>query len=199
MKDMCLVNVVNHNLKGWYFMKRFFVLFLALLSLAPASFAAETVAQMTYIVKMPDVIREGKYTGEVENGVPHGYGVFVTQNSSGVSWHYVGQWENGAMSGQGGQYWDVGRSTVGTYANNDMISGMIRSNVSFSAWVDYSDVVDGCFRSIEYREDGSILFDGFIDKETSRYKKGTFYTKDGTVFFSGEMGEGFNLNQMYIK
>ena len=199
MKDMCRVNVVNHNLKGWYFMKRFFILFLALISLSAVAFAAETVAQMTYMVKMPDVIREGKYTGEVENGVPHGYGVFVTQNSAGVSWHYVGQWDNGVMSGQGGQYWDTGKSTVGTFENNSMASGEMHQNASFNVWVDYRDVVDGCFRGIEYREDGSIFFDGYLEKGTNKYKKGTFYTKEGKVFFSGEIGEGFNLNQMYLK
>ena len=184
-------------------MKRFFILFLALISLVSISSAeevpSETVAQMTYMVKMPDVIREGKYTGEVKNGVPHGYGVFVTKNSSNVEWHYIGQWENGVMCGQGGQYWEIGKSMVGTYVNNSMVSGRIYDETSFNVWVDYSEVDDGAYRGIEYREDGSVLFDGFIEQGTGRYKKGTFYTKDGKVFFSGEFGEGFNLNQMYIK
>ena len=181
-------------------MKRLITLFLVLISIAAFSSAsAESVTQMTYMLKLPDVIREGLYTGEVQNGVPHGYGVFVTKNSSGVAWHYLGQWENGAMCGQGGEYWDIGQSNVGTFANNDMVRGDIHKNTSFNAWADYSDVIDGCYKGIEYRADGTVFFDGYIDSKTNKYKRGTFYTKDGSVFFSGEIGEGFNLNLMYIK
>ena len=181
-------------------MKRLFTIFLVLMSIAAFSVAsAESVTQMTYMVKLPDVIREGLYTGEVQNGVPHGYGVFVTQNSAGVSWHYLGQWENGLMCGLGGQYWDVGHSNVGTFTNNDMVSGDIHENTSFNVWVDYADVVDGCYKGIEYRTDGTVLFEGYIEEGTNKYKFGTFYTKEGAVFFSGEIGEGFNMNMMYIK
>ena len=183
-------------------MKRFFVLFLAMLAIMSASFAesanTETVAQMTCIIKLPDVIREGKYTGEVQNGVPHGYGVFVTVNSEGIEWHYLGQWDNGAMSGQGGQYWNSGTCNVGTFMNGDMVFGEIHQTPSQSAWIDYRPDEDGNCRIIEYRSDGSVLFDGYADAVTGNYKKGTVYTKDGKVFFSGEIGEGFNWNLVYI-
>ena len=181
-------------------MKRILILFLVLVSVATFSVAsAESVTLMPYMVKMPDAIREGLYTGEVIGDVPNGYGVFVVKNSSGVSWHYIGHWENGDMSGEGGQYWDNGKSMVGTFANNAMVSGAIHKNASFNASVDYSNTVDGCYKAIEYRVDGSVLFDGYIDPKVATYKKGTFYTTDGEVFFSGDLGEGFNLNLMYIK
>lgn len=181
-------------------MKRILAIFLILFSFASfPAVIAESVTQMTYMVKMPDAIRDGLYTGEVDGDVPNGYGVFVAKNSSGASWHYIGQWVNGVMCGQGGQYWDNGKSAVGTFENNAMVSGEIRKNSSFNAWVDYSDMVDGCYKAIEYRVDGTVLFEGYIDPKAGSYKKGTFYTKDGEVFFSGDLGEGFNLNLIYIK
>lgn len=178
-------------------MRKLLVLSLILLSLC-ASASAETVAKMTCIVKMPDVIREGQYTGEVQNGVPHGYGVFVTENSYGVQWHYLGEWVNGEMCGQGGEYWDIGQAHVGTFEANDMVYGEIRTNASEYVYVDYRPDAMGRISIKEYRKDGTLHFDGFVDPTTGQYKEGTFYTKDGKVFFSGVIGEGFNINQLYI-
>lgn len=111
-------------------MKRSIVLSLVLLSLCIcASASAEVVAQMTYTVVLPDVTREGLYTGEVQEGVPHGYGVFHTVNANGVKWHYLGEWVNGEMCGKGGQYWDSGYYMVGSYEHNDMIDGKEYSGV----------------------------------------------------------------------
>ena len=81
-----------------------------------------SVVQMEYTVVMPDVTRVGLYTGAVKDGVPHGYGVFTTVNDQGEKWHYLGEWENGKMCGEGGQYWDYGRTQVGQYQNNDFSS-----------------------------------------------------------------------------
>ena len=160
---------------------------------------AETVIQMTYIVKMPDVIREGKYSGEIKNGVPHGYGVFVSANSYGEAWHYLGEWIDGAMSGQGGCYWDGGQSHVGTYENSSLLCGYMHQSTSQNVWIDYRKNEHGCYSAIEYREDGSVLLECCISSETGNYHKGTFYTKNGDVFFSGEIGEGFNWDLIFIE
>lgn len=184
-------------------MKKIVLLSLALVLLFSFPLIAqaekETVSQMTYIAKLPDVIREGTYTGEVQNGVPHGYGVFVTQNSSGVQWHYIGEWINGSMTGSGGQYWDSGRCTVGTFENGDMVCGSIHEAPSQNVWIDYRPDENGCMKAVEYRADGSILFDGCITAETGLYHEGTVYTKDGKVLFSGKIGEGFNWNLLYVE
>ena len=179
--------------------KRLFCLAFVLLFSFSVIAEAETVAQMTYIVKMPDVIREGTYTGEVQNGVPHGYGVFVTKNSSGVYWHYLGEWENGEMSGNGGQYWDNGQSHVGTFAANDIVCGYMHQSASENVWINYIPNEHGCYEAIEYRSDGSVLLECCVNAETGNYHKGTVYTKDGKVFFSGEIGEGFNWNLLYVE
>lgn len=183
-------------------MKKIVSFFVCLLLLFSVAFAAEpkteTVAQMTYIAKMPDVIREGKYTGEVKDGVPHGFGIFETTNSAGVNWHYIGEWVNGNMTGQGGQYWDNGQCTVGTYENGNMRCGHIWHSDGTHFWYDRTPNDHGCISCIAYRSDGSVLFDGCIGANTQQYHQGTVYTKDGKVFFSGELGEGFNWNLVYV-
>jgi hypothetical protein len=180
-------------------MKKLLILSLVLLSFCVcASASAETVAKMTCIIKMPDVIREGLYTGEVQNGVPHGYGVFVTENSSGVQWHYLGEWVNGEMCGQGGEYWDIGQAYVGTFAANTMVYGEMYTNAKDHVYIDYRPDDQGRLHAKEYREDGTLRFDGYVDAKTGNYMEGTFYTSDGKVFFSGVIGEGFNVNQLYI-
>lgn len=158
----------------------------------------ETVVQMTYIVKLPDVIREGMYTGEVVNGVPNGYGLFTTVNSSGEPWHYIGQWVDGAMTGEGGCYWNSGQANVGTYESGSMVCGEYHQSPSSNFWRDNRADENGRIHVKTYRTDGSIYFDGYMDAETSTYTEGTLYTSDGQVFFSGTLGEGFNWNLIYI-
>lgn len=174
------------------------VLSLCLAPLAVAETTPETVAEMTYIVKMPDVIREGKYTGQVVNGVPHGYGVFVTENSEGVQWHYLGEWENGTMTGQGGQYWDIGQCQVGTFKNGGLQCGHVWSIENGHRWYDYNLNDHGCYSYIVYRTDGSKYMESCVDNATGKYHIVTTYTKSGEVFFSGTLGEGFDWNKIYI-
>lgn len=173
--------------------------FVLLLSFAIAEETqAKTVVQMTYIVKMPDVIREGKYSGETQNGIPHGYGVFVSANSEGEEWHYLGEWLDGEMSGKGACYWDGGQSQVGTWEHNDMVYGEVHSLPSYNVWMDSRPDENDCLKLTEYRADGTILFDGCVKADTGLYHEGTVYTKDGKVFFSGEIGEGFDWNYIYV-
>ena len=182
-------------------MKRFLIALLALFLFVPtvvAENATEFVVEMTYIVKMPNVIREGSYTGEISNGIPNGYGIFTSFNSEGIRWHYVGNWVDGAMCGEGGCYWDSGQSQIGTYENNQLILGTTHSNPSYSYWVDYRLDEEGCYKAKQYRADGTLLFDGCVDSTTHNYHKGTIYTGEGKVFFSGEIGEGFDWNLLYI-
>lgn len=185
-------------------MKKLFVFLscLVLLSfpfLGNAESTPEAVVEMTCIVKLPDVIREGKYTGQVVDGVPHGYGVFVTENSSGIRWHYIGEWENGNMTGQGGQYWDIGQCHVGTFENGDLQCGYVRQYESPYGWIDRTPNEHGCYSAIEYRADGSILLECCLDPKTGAYHMGTVYTKKGDVFFSGTFGAGFDWSLIYVE
>lgn len=183
-------------------MKKLLLVSLALVLLLSFAIAedvqAETVAQMAYTVKLSDVTREGLYTGEVVNGIPHGYGLFTAVNSAGEPWHYIGQWVDGAMTGEGGEYWDSGITHVGTYENGSMVCGEYHLSPSNNYWRDNRVDENGRIHIKIYRADGSIRFDGYVDAETSTYTEGTFYTSDGQVFFSGVLGEGFNWDLIYI-
>lgn len=52
--------------------------------------------------------REGKYTGQLVDGVPNGHGRFDTKNPAGEAWHYEGEFTDGRMTGVGSQVWDDG-------------------------------------------------------------------------------------------
>lgn len=116
--------------------KRFFCLAMVLLISFAIVAEAETVVKMKYTVALPDVIREGIYTGEVKNGVPHGYGVFEAINSDLINWHYVGEWVDGNMCGKGGQYWDNGESRVGLYESNRIVLGEIHTHTVYNYIID---------------------------------------------------------------
>lgn len=184
-------------------MKRILALILVLVCLFSVATAektaAELVSKMEIVVDLSYVIRKGTYSGEMMDGVPHGFGVFETTNSDGVNWHYIGQWENGKMSGEGGQYWDDGRTEVGVFSENSLFCGTIRNANDEYAWVNYELNDHGHYEAKEYRKDGSLRCECCIDADTGKYHKGTIYTSDGKVFFSGEFGEGFNWNQLYIQ
>lgn len=85
--------------------------------------AAESVTQRSYELVVDGQSRLGKYTGDMVNGVPEGYGIFATTNPNGFSWHYVGYWKNGLMDGQGGTYWEDGSLEIGEYEEGHFVFG----------------------------------------------------------------------------
>lgn len=184
-------------------MKKIFLLVLVLVCLFSVAMAEETdlefASQMDYVLELPDVIRKGTYSGETMNGIPNGFGVFETTNSSGINWHYIGQWENGEIKGDGGMYWDNGREEIGIFKENNLLCGTIRDGTGNYAWINYEPNEHGHYEAKEYRDDGSIRCECCIDPDSGLYHKGTIYTKDGKVFFSGEFGEGFDWNLMYVR
>lgn len=92
---------------------------------------AENVVQEEITIVLPDVTRNGIYTGSInENGEPDGYGVFEAVNSEGVAWHYVGQWKNGKMTGFGREVWDDGQMEIGTFENSVLIDSQY-DNISY--------------------------------------------------------------------
>lgn len=180
-------------------MKKILSLVLVLVCFVSIASAEEIVSKIAYVLELPDVIRKGTYSGETVDGVPHGFGVFETTNSEGMNWHYLGQWENGKMSGDGGLYWDNGQSEIGVFSENDLLCGTTRAGNTKYAWVNYELNDHGHYEAKEYREDGSLRCECCVDPESGAYHIATIYTKDGKVFFSGEIGEGFNWNQLYIQ
>lgn len=104
-------------------MKRWLAALLTVLLLLGTALA-ENVVQKPCIVTTEMQQQSGVYTGEWQNGLPHGYGVFVCDTEE-TPWHYVGQWENGLMHGHGGMYWDDGRVEVGEFSFGVLAAGTI--------------------------------------------------------------------------
>ena len=84
---------------------------------------AESVTQQLYELVVDGESRIGKYTGDMKDGIPEGYGIFVTTNPSGYSWHYIGNWKAGLMHGEGATYWEDGSLEIGEYENGHFIFG----------------------------------------------------------------------------
>ena len=103
-------------------MKKITCILFAILLLTAAA-AADSVAQANYELTLLEETYIGKYTGETLNGVPDGYGVFVTANPNGRGWHYIGYWKDGLMEGEGATYWEDGSLEIGTYREGRLIFG----------------------------------------------------------------------------
>lgn len=84
---------------------------------------AESVTQMNYELNLDGETRIGKYTGDIVNGQPNGYGIFATTNPSGFSWHYIGNWQDGLMHGDGATYWEDGSLELGFYEYGHFVFG----------------------------------------------------------------------------
>ena len=97
------------------------IILIVLLSFSAA--LAESVTQRPYELVMEEGSRIGKYTGNMVNGKPEGYGIFVTTNPNGYSWHYIGNWKDGLMHGEGAVYWEDGSLEIGEYEYGRFIFG----------------------------------------------------------------------------
>jgi hypothetical protein len=66
--------------------------------------------------------KDGKYVGEIENGVPNGQGTFTSPSRFGRN--YEGEWKDGRRNGQGtGTYFD-GDKEVGEFKNGRIWNGI---------------------------------------------------------------------------
>ncbi len=110
-------------------MKKLLSLLLVLMLVSSCAYAEEDnrefAVKMEYTVYMIEVDRTGLYTGELENGIPNGYGIFTAVNNEGEPWHYIGEWQNGAMQGEGGCYWDNGQAIIGSYEDSEFAGGTV--------------------------------------------------------------------------
>lgn len=100
------------------------LLVLALILIIPYLACAESVTLMDWTVKYANgTTRIGKYTGDVVNDTPHGYGLFTSKNPDGDIWHYIGYWSNGIMHGDGLMVWESGQQQNGIFQNGDFKHG----------------------------------------------------------------------------
>lgn len=105
-------------------MKKFFIVLLITLLLFPYAVFSENVTLSPLTIRFSDgKERNGHYTGQIVNGLPHGYGVYTSVNDDGIQWHYIGHWSNGIMHGDGLMIWESGFQQNGLFSNGVFISG----------------------------------------------------------------------------
>ena len=109
--------------------------------------------------------KSGKYTGELLNGLPQGFGKFESQNDEGIGWFYEGEWATGQFNGEGYLYWPSnGQKHEGTYSDSDLLKG--------KCYLKDTLVYEGDYTSFQ--------FDG----------EGTLYNHKGEAVYSGPFTAG---------
>ncbi len=108
-------------------MKRVFAVIVLILLLLSVAYA-ESVTQWDYDLTIMEYTLSGKYTGDIHNGEPDGYGIFETVTPDGTACHYVGEWKNGVMQGSGAMYWNDGSLEIGEYDKGVFLSGKYNYN-----------------------------------------------------------------------
>ena len=108
-------------------MKKIVAFTIAIIFLFSISYA-ESVIQQEYELAIRDAILTGNYTGHMKNNMPEGFGIYETTTPDGTSCHYIGQWVNGLMHGNGAMYWDDGSLEIGEYVKGIFLSGKYNYN-----------------------------------------------------------------------
>ena len=168
-------------------MKKATCLILAVIFIFSSSVAvAETVIGKLHHQMWSGRAWSGSYSGEVVDGVPYGYGTWdVTDND--ICFHYIGEWEDGKMHGDGGlYYWKTGEAYIGYFEDNKIVAGS--EYINGIKWMDFDTRPDenGLQKMILYREDGSVIFDGYYSAKPE-FWKGGIYSSDGKKLMNVEI------------
>lgn len=81
-----------------------------------------------YTMHFTDFDRIGYYLGETESGIPSGQGKFTATNSDGEDYTYTGEFKNGIFHGQGSRVFDESGehyTEIGTFINGDFSPDLI--------------------------------------------------------------------------
>ena len=125
----------------------------------------QTVSNQSMSLSFSFGERTGTYTGEVEDGLPNGYGTFSSQNPSGVAWTYEGEWAHGHFSGQGTSTFEDGYVHTGHYESDQLTQGQV--------------YYGGC-----------LVYDGeFLNGTWHGY--GVYYNPHGEAVYAGSWANGF--------
>ena len=139
------------------------------------------VTQMEYIVHFKDFDRKGLYTGSIINGLPNGFGLFITQNDQGRQWHYIGEWVNGKMEGQGSLFHEENHFEIkGIFENNFIDKGLseyywTREDVHVK-WFDKEDKNNNKYFEMFYEEE--LLANGYADMKEHKVISASLHGKD---------------------
>lgn len=124
--------------------------------------------------------RTGIYSGEIDNnGLPNGHGKFTSENSTGETWTYEGDWVAGHWEGNGTATWANGRIYSGEFINDSetghgtftMETGE-RYEGTFASGVIYGE-------GTVYYPDGAYFIGTFTDLGNAI---GEYYDKDEILY-----------------
>lgn len=122
--------------------------------------------------------RTGIYSGEIDdNGLPNGQGKFTSENPTGETWTYEGDWVAGHWEGNGTCTWSNGQVYSGDYIND--------SETGYGTLtLETGERYEGTFIS------GSISGDGTYTLPTGERYEGSFVSGavygDGTLYYPDE-------------
>ena len=134
--------------------------------------------------------RTGTYYGDLVDGVPHGEGKFVTENSKGEGWTYEGDFVYGHFEGEGTTTWDDGQKEIGTY-KNDVIVPMNGSEIAdfYVSNEKYKyhvvEFVGQLFTAPE-KYDGGVCFQMFTDIENNNNNTIVYVNDSRFTVYDGE-------------
>lgn len=171
------------------------VLFVLLIMSALFSMALADDGFMTHQlieIEFPYGVRTGYYTGSTVDGIPSGYGLFESQNSSGQKWHYIGQFEKGTFNGNGSSYWEFDSDhETGIYKDGSMTEGDMYTAETTALYQGlFSGNGSATLEGKVYNSRKQLVFEGKI--ENGLFISGTLYNaNDGSVAAQGEFGDGF--------
>ena len=171
--------------------------------------AVENVENQLYNYTVDNNTWTGTYTGQWENGKPHGKGELRYQDDDYDNGRYTGQWENGKPDGTGKLYYKNGQPKYTGQWKNGKPHG--KGICYYLDGIRYDgEFVDGKINGIGklYRRDGTLQYEGdfvngnfngegilyynngdyckgkFVDGKCEG--KGEIYYKDGKLQYDGE-------------
>ena len=153
------------------------------------------VAKMEYSIKFKDgSVRNGEYTGETLDGLPQGFGVFVSHNSAGLEWHYIGSWDKGMFSGDGAQYWESNQVHKGVYKENTLSTGVAIGHMRLKTiWYNKYDVNGNQYLVSYFPGTERKYLEGYYNWKTNTFAKKQFYDIKGN-----EIEEAAHIDGMEV-
>lgn len=112
----------------------------------------------------------GKFSGEVNMGIPNGFGSFTGQGDNGANWIYEGEWKDGKFNGKGKIVWEKNKN-----GQKEVQEGIFQMGKLTSGTQTIND---------------KLVYQGEFNQEGKYEGSGTLYNDDGSVKYTGKFKAG---------
>ena len=133
------------------------------------------VTNMEMTIERSSTTATGRYSGDIQNGLADGKGIFEGRTSSGDVWFYEGDFKNGNFCGEGIIISENGYKAEGLFKNNEL-NGFGK----------------------EYRNE-AIEYEGLYINGIREGEGGKLYSNNGDLVFEGEFFNGFPEKNEFVK